>query len=86
MRREQGAWGKKLKGAGSQGALTPLLPPWPAYVQGPASDEDLGDAMNEVMTEILTKSFHHDICSPAMYVDDLTEGKPYCYRTHSDEM
>ena len=27
--------------------------------------------MNEVMTEILTKSLHHDICSLAVYVDAL---------------
>ncbi len=33
--------------------------------------------MNEVMTEILTKSLHHDIC--------LTEGKSYYYRTQSVE-
>ena len=29
-----------------------------------ASDEDLGDVINEVMTEILTESLHRDICSP----------------------
>ncbi len=29
------------------------------------SDEYLGDAMNEVMTEILTKRLHHDISSLA---------------------
>ena len=51
-----------------------------------ASDEDLGDAMNEIVTEILTRSLHHDICSRAMYADGLTEGKPYCYRTHGVEM
>ncbi len=63
-------------------SVTSLTSLWSRASHIIASDEDLGDAMNEVICDILTKCLHHDICAPAMYVDGLTEGKLYCYRTH----
>ena len=71
---------------GYHSSVTSLTSLWSMASHIIAKDEDLGDATNEAMTEILIKILHHDICAKAMYVDGFTEGKPYCYRTHSVEM
>ena len=44
-------------------SVTSLTSLWSRASHIIASDEDLGDAMNVVMTQILTKILHHDVCS-----------------------
>ena len=46
---------------GYHSSVTSLTSLWSRASHIIASDEYLGDAMNNVMTEILTKSLHHDI-------------------------
>ena len=44
---------------GYHSSVTSLISLWSRASHIIASDEDLGDAMNDVITEILTKSLHH---------------------------
>ncbi len=63
---EAGALGT-VSPRGYHSSVTSLTSLWSRASHIIASDEDLGDASNEVMTEILTESLHHDICSPFAY-------------------